>query len=90
LPRAPRRVEPHELATLPALEYIEVTGTANRAHFEAANFAGVKLDTPFELIPGQRYRVTGFLYPATRTDVGGMPPVGYSGARLRPVTVVPA
>ncbi len=89
LPRTPRLVEPHELGTLSTREYIEVTGTLVRAHFEAADFEGIKLDTPerHRLIAGQRYHAAGFFHPAPPPDEDR---VGYSGAKLCALTVEPA
>jgi hypothetical protein len=89
LPKAPREVAAPELTVLRDAVLVSVVGAYWKGHSEAPNFEGIMLrvDDDITLVNGCRYRVVGFLRPASRSSPDEPRPVGYSGARLRALSV---
>lgn len=94
LPRIARRCAATALRDVQAVELVEVVGTYAPGHFEAADFAGLKLGGAAALratlAPGRHYRVTGLLFPVPRYADDMARPVGYSGQRLHALAIAPA
>lgn len=87
LPRTPKPRTPDELRTITEVEYVTVVATYKPGHFETSNFEGMMLEHEDRntLTSGDRVEATGFYYP-------GIPPgyprrVGYSGPRLRALSM---
>ncbi|MCX5744470.1 MAG: hypothetical protein NT062_18420 [Proteobacteria bacterium] len=99
LPRRPLPVAVREL--LPACghdhanAYITTSGTYQPGHFEGPNFDGVRIERVAvsdprrhaELVPGQRFVITGFVSPGT--PPGEKPHAGYNGVNLYPSSIEP-
>ncbi len=64
-----------------------MVATLRQGHFETANFEGLMLevDDPATLVAGDRLEATGFFSPGFSGT--GPRPVGYSGPRLRALSV---
>ncbi len=88
LPRIPTLTDLREPHVLDPNDFVIACGTRVRAHFESADFVGVKLDAGYQQLATEtRYVVTGFLQPGARFDLTRPMRVGYNGATLYAQTV---